>query len=103
SGESMLNFFRDLLKFPDFANEDDARIARIFQNVLLSLWLFPVFVLGLAVAIPGLFATLIIPEFSLLALLIILSLMLRCGAVRLASIILVFGLILLSTFINYRS
>jgi GAF domain-containing protein len=99
----MLNFFRNLLNFPDFPNEDDARIARIFQNVLLSLWLFPVFVLGLAVAIPGLFATLIIPEFSLLALLITLSLMLRRGAVRLASIILVFGLILLSTYINYRS
>lgn len=99
----MLKIFRNLLKFPDFENEEDTRLARIFQNVLLALWLFPVFILVLAIIIPALVASLVIPEISLLALLIILSVMLRRGAVRPASILLVGGLLLLSTYINYRA
>jgi GAF domain-containing protein len=99
----MLNIFRNFIELPDFENEDDARIAFIFQNVLLVLWVFPFFILALAAIFPALTFSLIVPELGILALLGILSVMLKRGAIRAASILLVAGLIFLATYINYRS
>ena len=99
----MLNYFRDLLKLPDFETEDDARIGGIFQNVLLVTWTFPILIAALAVVFPSSLPSLLVPGVSVIILLVILSILLRRGFIRAGSILLVSGLVIIATYLNYRS
>lgn len=99
----MFKFLRNLIRLPSNISEDDARVGGILQNIVLATWTFPVLIAILAIIFPARFPTLIIPEISVLVLLGILSLMIRNGLIRPASMTLIMGLILISIYINYQA
>lgn len=99
----MLNFFRNLIKLPENLKEDDARTGNILQKIVMIAFVFPIVILALIIFIPNARPTLVPIELGALLLLGILVFMIRRGLIRLASIILILGMLIITTFTNYQS
>jgi GAF domain-containing protein len=99
----MLNTSRDLIKQPAFEDNEKARVASVFQRILLALWLFPLLIIAVMLYSPIVIPDFTLPLFFFLALLTILTVMARWGFVRSGSVILLLGLITISTYIGYRA